>query len=447
MNTGARELARSYGLVTATALVVANMVGSGIFTTSGIMAAHLPSAGWVLFCWLLGGIIALAGARCYGELATRMPEAGGEYLYLRRLYHPALGFLTGWTSFFVGFSAPIALSGLGFAEYLFAGLSRQAVDFAPDDLVLYKRLTAAAIVIVFTSLHYLGQKFGGMVQNVLAAVKLVSILGLASAGLLMAGGGIRNQIVATGGDFSFGAAMMMVMFAYSGWNASAYIAAEVRDPRRTLPRSLTIGTVIVIALYLLVNLFIFAAAPYEELRGKVPVAEIAAVHAFGDWVPDLLSGLFAVSMLSSLGAFILIGPRVYYAMARDGLFFKRAAAVHPTFGVPGAAIVIQGCLAILMIFVGSFEQLLLYVGFALGIFPLLAVGGLFIARAERIGADTAAPIRWYPFLPILFLVASTALMVIAFLDRPFESGMALLTAAAGIPVYFLWVRLFPAEKR
>jgi APA family basic amino acid/polyamine antiporter len=302
-------------------------------------------------------------------------------------------------------------------------------------------LTAAAIVVVFTALHYLGQRLGGAVQNVLAAIKLGAILLLAGTGLVLASGGGMAWSSPTGGEFQFGSAMMMVMFAYSGWNASAYIAAEVRDPRRTLPRSLTIGTVIVIVLYLLVNLFIFAAAPYTELRGKVAVAEVAAVHAFGDWIPHLLNGLFAVSMLSSLGAFILIGPRVYYAMARDGLFFRSAASVHPKFGVPGAAIMIQGALALLMIFIGSFEQLLLYVGFALGIFPLLAVGGLFIARAERIGADTAAPVRWYPFLPVVFLVASILLMLIAFLDRPLESGLALLTAAAGVPVYFIWVRL------
>ncbi|MBP2681127.1 MAG: amino acid permease, partial [Candidatus Krumholzibacteriota bacterium] len=256
---------------------------------------------------------------------------------------------------------------------------------------------------------------------------------------------------ADGGVFHWtavGTAMMLVMFAYSGWNASAYVAGELKDPRRTLPVSLIGGTGIVIVLYLAVNLFVFASVPYTELKGTIAVVEKAAIGAFGGWMGRGLSVMIGVALLSSLSAFLLIGPRVYYAMARDRLFFQFAGRVDPHRHVPGFSIVAQGVLAAILVVFGTFEQLLVYIGFALGIFPWLAVSGLFIARRRKIGDASAVKVPGYPLVPVFILASTLALMAIAFANRPVESTAAVLTVLSGIPLYFLWVRIIepPVEK-
>jgi APA family basic amino acid/polyamine antiporter len=437
------RVTRRIGLFTATAIVVANMIGTGIFTTSGLMAVALPGPGWIIACWLLGGLIAIAGALCYAELATRMPEEGGEYVYLRELYHPVLGFLTGWTSFFVGFSAPIAGSALAFVAYFSAGFSRYLPDVDPAYAVMVEKGVAVSIIALFTGLHYIGVRTGAGVQNVLTVIKVIILVGLSSVGLILGTGSWEHfgeRIAAGSGGIAFGTSMMLVMFAYSGWNASAYIAGELKDPRRTLPRSLITGTGIVIVLYLAVNLFVFRSVPFDELRGTIPVVEAAAVRAFGEWMGAALSVMIAVALLSSLSAFLMIGPRVYYAMALDRLFFPFAARVHPRSGVPGRSILMQGGLAVIMVMVGSFEQLLVYIGFALGIFPWLAVAGVFLARRRGIGEERAVRIPGHPATPIFFLASSLALMIVAYINRPVESTAAIATVAAGVPCYYLWIR-------
>jgi APA family basic amino acid/polyamine antiporter len=435
---------REIGAITATGIVVANMIGAGIFTTTGILAGLLPGPVWIIGCWALGGLIAIVGALCYAELATRMPEEGGEYVYLKRLYHPALGFLTGWTSFIVGFSVPIAASAMGFAEYTFANLIYRFGELSPALVALLSKLIAISVIVLFTGLHYLGVRLGGAVQNGLTVVKIIIVLGLATGGMLVGGGGI-NRLLSTSAEptnlFGIGTAMMLVMFAYSGWNASAYIAGEIRRPQRTLPISLLTGTVIVILLYLAINTFILNAVPYDDLKGTIAVVEVATVAALGIEVGSLLGLLVGVALLSSLSAFIMIGPRVYYAMAQDRMFFSFAAKVHPRFGVPGRSILIQGCIAVAMVTIGSFEQLLVYIGFALGIFPCLAVAGIFIARRRKIGDSTAVKVWGYPVTPVLFLVASLTLMAVAWINRPLESTAAIVTVLIGVPCYFLVARV------
>lgn len=440
---GTADVSRRLGPFTATAIVVANMIGAGIFTTSGIMAAHLPGPSWVLACWLLGGTIAVAGALCYGELATRMPLEGGEYVYLHRLYHPALGFLTGWTSLFIGFSAPIAGSALGFAAYLFAGLGGDALPEIVSSTVPLQKAAAVAVIVLFTLLHYHGLRVGGGVQNVLTVVKVLLISGLAAAGLIVGRGSWSNlspPARAPSEGIAVGTSMILVMFAYSGWNASAYISGEIKNPRRTLPASLVTGTAIVILLYLAINLFIFHAVPFAELQGSITVVEKASSSAFGVRTGKSLGLVVAFALLSSLSAFIMIGPRVYFAMARDRLFLPFAARVHPKYRVPGRSVLVQGAIAVVMVLVGSFEQLLIYIGFALQLFPFLAVAGLFIARKRRIGEDSAVRVWGFPVVPGFFLAASLTLMILTYINRPLESSVAVLTVLAGIPCYFLWIK-------
>ncbi len=431
---------REFGILSAAAIVIANIIGAGIFTTSGILAGMLPAARWVMACWFFGGLIAIAGALCYTELATRMPQSGGEYVYLKRLYHPALGFLTGWTSFIVGFSAPIAASAMGFSEYFFSGFDDKFLAAGSTNLLVVKKLTAVSIIAVFTALHYRGVRAGTRVQNTLTAIKIAIVLGLATAGLLLGGDRVLPAVSGGSGQWQWtaiGTAMMLVMFAYSGWNASAYIAEELKNPKRSVPVSLIAGTGVVVVLYMAVNLFIFRSLPYEETKGVIAIVERASVGVFGDWMGRGLGMLVSVALLSSLSAYIIIGPRVYFAMARDRLFFNFASVVHPRYHVPGRSIVIQGILAATMVLIGSFEQLLIYLGFALGIFPWLAVAGIFIARKRKIGDETAVNVPGYPVVPAFFLLITLTLMVVAFVNRPFESTAAILTVLAGIPCYFL----------
>lgn len=433
--------ARKLGAFSATSIVVANMIGTGIFTTTGIIAGYLPGNIWILVCWICGGLIALTGALCYSELATRMPQEGGEYIYLKKLYHPMIGFLTGWTSFFVGFSAPIAAAAISFSVYLLAGLNFETTTFL--NIQQLKTLVAIATVIVFTAIHYFGIRLGTGIQNILTLLKVLIIVALSVAGLFL-GTGDFTSISFSGNESgsltSISVAMIIVMFSYSGWNASTYIAGELKNPRKTLPFSLIMGTITVIILYLVMNLFIIKEIPFAELINVIPVVEIAAVNSMGPWIGEVLGLLIAIALLSSLSAFILIGPRVYFAMALDKLFFPFASKLHPKYKVPGSSIIIQGTLAIIMILAGTFEQLLIYMGFALSVFPWLAVFGLFIARRKKIGDESVVKVWGYPFVPVFFLISSSALMIATFIHRPIESIAALITIAAGIPLYILWTK-------
>lgn len=437
------KIARKIGWLTATSIVIANMIGAGIFTTSGLMAGNLPNPTWVMLFWIFGGTIAIAGAMCYAELSTRMPDDGGEYLYLKRLYHPSLGFLSGWTSFFVGFSAPIAASALGFAEYIVPDTGIYISGEIIQDPVWIKKLLAISVILLFTAVHYMGHKWGTRVQNLLTVVKIVIVLGLASLGMILGTGDWSNlQFHSEGayGGLAIGTAMMLVMFSYSGWNASSYIAGEMKNPQKSLPVSLLLGTGIVIVIYLAVNLFIFRSLPFREAQGAITIFEKASVAAFGEWFGRVLGILSAVALLASLSAFIMIGPRIYYAMALDKLFFPFAARVHQKFGVPGRSIMIQGSIALVLVLIGSFEQIVIYVQFALLIFPFFAVAGLFIARKKGIGESTAARVIGYPVVPVFFLLCSILIMIIAYINRPLESTAAVITVLIGIPIYFFWAK-------
>ncbi len=442
MNKGNLIPPPAYGLFTVVSIVVANMVGAGIFTTSGLLAGRLPGPGWVLLCWLAGGLIAMSGALSYAELATRIPESGGEYIYLKKLFHPSLGFLTGWTSFIVGFSVAIALSALGFSEYIFSSLQYIFPVSDPAMLVYLKKATGVGVILLFTALHYMGQRAGAAVQNMLTILKISIVLLLSIAGLFL-GGGISPFTLSGGGSgtLATGSAMIMVMYSYSGWNAAAYITGEVKNAARTVPLSLVLGTGIVILLYLLINIFIFSSVPYHELAGQVPVVKIAAVKVFGGWFSKIMGLLISALLLSSLSAYIIIGPRIYHRMAEDGLFFKFAGRTHVKYKVPSMSILLQGVIASLMVIIGTFEQLLLYIGFALGIFPWLAVLGLFKARRKGIGSQTVVPCPGYPFLPVLYLLSSLTLMVVAFMNKPLESSVAIATVIAGIPFYYLYRKI------
>ncbi len=441
-----KGLKRRLGLFPATNIVVANMIGAGIFTTSGLLMAQLNNPILMLGLWVVGGIIALCGAIAYGELGANIPEAGGEYQFLSELYHPMLGFLSGWVSFIVGFSAPIAASAIGFSEYFLRALPAGAALSGAENgwsTELIKNLLSISVILVFTAIHYTGLKFGAGVQNVLTILKVLLIAVLLGAGILSKQGDPGNFIAVEGvpdgfdGWRTIGLSLMWIMFAYSGWNASTYIGAEIKSPARNLPGSLLIGTGIVLLLYLGLNAIFIYSTPADELKGVIAVGGLAMKNLFGGPAETLFSLLIAFALFSSLSAFMIIGPRVYYSMAKDGLFFRSIARIHPKFNVPSNAIVLQSVIAIIMVMSGTFEQILTYMGFALGIFPILTILGVFRLRKRR---PSAIKLKGFPVAQFIYITAGIMILVLAYFERPVESSIALLTVVIGIPAYYIFKR-------
>ena len=418
------------------------MVGAGIFTTSGLLMADLGDPLLMLLLWMAGGIVALCGALSYGQLGAAMPQAGGEYYFLSRLYHPLFGFLSGWVSFVVGFSAPIAASAIGCSEYLaraFPSLFLMNGDATTASALIAKKVVAILIILAFTSIHYRGMKLGARVQNVLTILKVGLILFLVFSGFIFGKGdishlssGIHAELSFTGWK-SMGLSLLWIMFAYSGWNAATYIGSEVKEPRKNVPLSLVLGTLAVIVLYILLNVFYLYAIPPDDMKGVISIGGLAAGRAFGGAAENVLSLLIAFALFSSLSAFIILGPRVYYAMAKDGHFFNFVASVHPRFNVPHKAIILQAIIAVIMVLSSSFDQILTYMGFSLAIFPILAVLGVFKLRRM-----TPSSFRYWGdrIVPWVYIVFGVVTLILAYFERPVESTIAVITVLVGVPLFF-----------
>ena len=305
-----------------------------------------------------------------------------------------------------------------------------------------EKTAALALVAVFTAVHYAGVRLGAPVQNALTVLKLALLVGLVGAGFAFGSGSAVNfgEGFFAGGDWTqLGVTMLLVMFAYSGWNAAAYLGEEVREPARTLPRALSLGTLAVMLIYVAFNLLLFYAVPASELEGVPTVGELAARRLFGESFGRGFALLVAAGLLSSLSAYVFIGPRVYYAMARDGQFFRFAAQLHPRFETPSLSILAQGACAAALVLTGAFEQLFIYIGFALGIFPWMAVAGLIVLRRREPHRERPYRTWGYPLVPLFYLAASAAIMAVAFVNNPKTSLIAIATVVAGIPVYRLTV--------
>lgn len=443
-NRNENGLARKLGLFPVTNIVVANMVGAGIFTTSGLLMADLLDPVIMIALWILGGVIALCGALSYGELGAAIPRAGGEYIFLSKLYHPSLGFLSGWVSLFAGFSAPIAASAIGFSEYLtraFPGLLDLGIFPVGVEAVILKKVYAILVIVVFIFIHVRGIEFGANVQNYLTILKVGLIVGLVVFGFFIGKGSMSH--FSQGGGFTFdfggwktiGLSLMWIMFAYSGWNAAAYIGSEVRDPARNLPRSLMLGTGIVMFLYFCLNLFYVYAVPPGEMGGVISIGGLAVGNLFGKSFESMLSIMISFALFSSLSAYIILGPRVYYSMAKDGYFFKFASEVHPRFGVPVKSIVLQGVIAAVMVLLGTFDQVLTYMGFSLGIFPILAVIGVFKLRRLNMSKYR---LPGFPVVPVIYILAAVVILFLALFERPVESCIAIGMVLIGIPVFMVF---------
>jgi APA family basic amino acid/polyamine antiporter len=433
-------LERKLGLFPLTNIVIANMIGAGIFTTSGLLMNGLGNPLLLLSLWVVGGVIALCGALSYGMLGAAIPYSGGEYAFLSRMYHPLLGFLGGWTSFIVGFSAPIAASAIGFSEYFLRAFPR---SFLPGDPALFKKALSIGVILLFTGIHMRRIEFGARVQNVLTVLKGALIACLILGGLFLGSGDLRHFTQGSAFSFSFegwktvGLSLMWIMFAYSGWNASTYIGSEIRDPARLIPRSLLLGTGVVTALYIGINFVFVYAVPPEEMKGVIPIGGLAMGKLFGRSLETVFSLLVSFALFSSLSAFIILGPRVYHSMANDRLFFRGLAHVDPGSNVPARSIALQGVLSSIMVLSGTFDQILTVMGFALGIFPLFAVAGVLRLKSFGTAGEKSS---WYPWAPIIYLASGTCILLLSFFHRPVESSLAILSVLVGVPVYACFKR-------
>jgi APA family basic amino acid/polyamine antiporter len=425
--------ARRLGLPTALLLVVASMVGTGVFTTSGFLLRDLGSPAVVLLVWLAGGLAALAGALSYAELVAALPENGGEYQLLGRIYHPVVGFVAGWTSLIAGFSAPTAASAIAFGQYLDAALPGAGVS---------PTFAALALIAASSMVHAVDVRRGGAVQNAFAAGKVLLILafvvcGLAAADLASFGAPVAGAASLRSPAFAVG--LVYVSFSYSGWNAAAYVAGEVRDPERNVPLALAVGTSLVTLLYVAVNAVLLAAAPVAVLaRADERVAAVAAVELFGAGAGRLLAGMIAIGLVSTVGALVMTGPRVYEAMGRDYRRLATLARRRPGRG-PLSAIVLQSVLAAAMVATATFDALLTFVGLGLSVFAALTVAGVFVLRRREPGLARPYRTVGYPVTPIVFLALAAWSIVYTVVERPGAAlGTAVTVAMGG--VVFGWVR-------
>ena len=439
-------LKREIGPWSATALVVANMVGTGIFTTSGFIMAELNNPVSFLLCWLIGGLFALCGALCYAELGARHPKAGGEYVYLKYAYGKWMGFLSGWISLFVGFSAPIAAAAMAFAAYLNGlGIGSDApmwvlrIAGIPLITISFKTITACGVILCITLLHYHSLRVGTRVQNSLTLLKVGIIVVFVVCAIIVGKGDTGHfKMVFHWGDVmrnEWAVSLIFVSFAYSGWNAAAYLGGEIRSPQRNVPLALISGTLVVTILYMALNLvFLYALAP-KAMGGTVDVGTKAAGALFGPMAGKWFGGAIAIGLLSVLSAMIMTGPRVYYAMARDGVFFKTFAHLSRLHRTPAASIFLQAVIAMAMVITATFDQLLIYIGFTLSLSALMTVTGLIILRRRGPGVEGIYRTVGYPVTPLLFILGNAWITYYAVISRPVASLMGLATIGLGLAAY------------
>lgn len=439
------KLRREIGLLSATVLVVANMVGSGIFTTSGFVMAEVGSPQAMLLCWFLGGVFALCGALCYGELGALFPRAGGEYVFLRESFGQGVAFVSGWISLIVGFSAPIAAAAIAFSTYFFrlwpVGSKWGPSEFLNLQIIKISPVTllAVAVILFFSLIHYHGLLFGARVQNILTVFKVALIAGFAGAGFFFGNGSLDHF---SGGlemgsvlQERFAVSLIFVSFAYSGWNAAAYLGGEIKEPGKNIPMALFGGTLVVMFLYLLLNALYIYALPAQDMSGVLEVGASSAEALFGNQLGGYFTGAIALGLLSVLSAMIMTGPRVYYAMARDGVFFELFGKVNKLRKTPAHAIFLQSTIAILMVLTASFDKLLIYIGFTLSLCAALTVTGMLRLRRRQPALKRNYKTIGYPVTPYLFIFGSLWIICFSIKSKPAASLAGLGTIGLGLIIY------------
>jgi APA family basic amino acid/polyamine antiporter len=435
-----KSSAPKIGWFTASCVLVSNIVGGGIFTTTGFMARDLGDPVLILLLWLVGALFALGGAMVYGELGAVLPHAGGDYVYLREAYGPLVAFLSGWTSFTVGFGAALAASAMSFASY--------ALRVIPltDQSGWLARGLAFSLLCAVTLVHCGGIGTGGHVQRLLTTTKILAICVFIFGGLLY-GSGQWAHLTAPAPEShpSLGTAaiaLLFVMYSYLGWNVVSYIAGEIADPRRSLPRIMVGGTAFVAGLYLLLNVVYLYALPITSLAQEplLPVAEKAAAALWGPGGARFVAALLCLAIAGALSAMVWAGPRVYWAMAHDGVISPWLARLHARSGVPVRSILLQSAWVSILILSGTFEQLIVYSGIVLALFMALTLSTIFHFHRKQANESHLYQAPFYPFLPAILIMGALSLVIYSLLQRPVESLFGLATVLSGIPLYVLWRR-------
>jgi basic amino acid/polyamine antiporter, APA family len=445
-NLNNNELKREIGLFSITVLVIANMVGTGIFTTSGFIIQELGNPQALLICWLVGGIFALCGALCYGELGAMFPKAGGEYVFLKESFGKCMGFLSGWISLIVGFSAPIAAAAIAFATYFYRTFSlphgpEPTLAFFGATLVTLssKALLAIAIIIIFSLIHYHSLVMGTRVQNALTLFKIGLIVAFIVTGLCWGNGSTGHFSFNLDMDIlfegKFAVSLIFVSFAYSGWNAAAYLGGEIKRPSANIPLALFTGTFVVLCLYLLLNILYIYALDTKQMSGVLEVGAKSAVSLFGEHLSRYFSGAISIALLSVLSAMIMTGPRVYYAMAKDGVFFELFGKVNSLRRTPAYSIFLQAGIAILMVVTASFDKLLIYIGFTLSLCAMLTVAGMIVLRKTQPELKRSYKTLGYPVTPLLFILGNLWIIYFSIKNKPIASLFGMGTIGLGVLVY------------
>lgn len=444
------DLKRDLGIWTAAAIVVGTVIGSAIFLVPNDMVKSVGSPLMVFAVWIFGGMLTLFGALSYAELAAALPQAGGEYVYLREAYGPLWAFIYGWTQMWVAKSGSIATLATGFFIYL-ANFNPQLngvwvvvpLPLGHQLEIRYGQLLAMGVIAVLALINYFGVKVGGDVQVVVTIAKVGLIAAIIVIGLGTGHGSVSNyhtSIPAPGGITGFFAALVAALWAYDGWNNVSLVASEIKDPQRNLPRALIAGTLVVIAIYLLANLAYFYVLPAAEVASSARVAAETMRHILGTFGANAVSIVAMISIFAALNGSILSGSRVPFAMARDGLFFRRVAFVHPQHRTPSVSILALSAWGALLVLSGQYKQLYTYVIFASVILYGMATAAVIVLRFKR--PDMPRPYRTlgYPFVPMAFVLGISCLVVSTLLNSPVESLKGLGLVSLGLPFYFIWKR-------
>jgi APA family basic amino acid/polyamine antiporter len=422
---------RGYGFYAAASVVVANMIGTGVFTSLGFQLVDIRSTAPLLLLWVVGGVAAFCGAITYAELGSAIPRSGGEYTFLSRIYHPGAGFVSGWISATVGFAAPTALAAMTFAAYLssvFPGLSEPGL--------------AVALVVGLSAVHATTHRKSGILQSGFTTLKVVLIAVFCVAALLLTPDPQPVTLVPDARDaglvFSgaFAVSLIYVSYAYTGWNAATYLTSELEDPSRQLPVILGGGTLLVLLLYVGLNWTFLRAAPMDAMTGEVEVGYIAAQYIFGPLGADIMGVTLALLLVSTVSAMIVAGPRVLHVIGQDYRAFRWLSRTNP-HGIPTNAILTQGALAVTFIVTASFDSILVFSGFVLGLNSLLTVGGVFVLRVREPDLPRPYRVSAWPVPPLVYLGLTLWTLSYLALDRPLEAGVAALLIVLGSVVWLL----------
>jgi len=451
-----KSLIRQLGLFDSSMMMMGIVIGSGIFVTTGLIAQALPSASLILLCWLVGGALTLAGASIYAELGVAMPEAGGQYVYLREAYGPLPAFLFGWLMILVYVSGSIAGLAVAFSEYctyFFPSISSENILYSvtielgkisiPLSLTTTK-IMALAMIVLLSAVNYLGVVFGKLVQNILTVIKIGCILLFIGLGFTI-GKTIPIDFSLNPANLSFsqlvmgfGIALVAVSWTFDGWTNVNFICGEIKNPKRNLPLALIFGTLFVTIIYMLVNYIYLSALPLSQMAGDVTIAESAARAMFGNVAIALFSGAVLISIFGALNGNIFTGARVVYKMGEDKYFFQKAGSLHPRFRTPSFAIIIQAVWAGVLTLSGSFEQLMTYVIVGAMFFWIAAAASVFTLRKKYPNLPRPYKTWGYPVTPIIFIAATAGILINTFIANPMEPMVGIIIILTGIPVFYYW---------